>query len=183
MPRSGSVGCLSKETISTAFDCILSCILFVAFIYIGLLILGPVSKIELDQLFYVIGYISIAVLFIVPIGLYGSSSGSYCSLICFFILASYLCYALTMYIWFNTRSSELFPGFYSNNKSGTATTNKTASGGRTGLRGFDVLHQLTCCSYTALVILSLLMVIFKIVSNVSQIEPARVIVVDNNPSE
>jgi len=165
MTRTGSVACLSKKTITGFFDSSLSCSLFIAAVYIGLLATGLAGFTVVDKLFYTIGYISLAVLITVPIGLYGSISGSYSALICFFLATSYLLYALTMYIWFNARTSTLFIPWQSN------TTDK----------GFQSLHQLACISYTITIVLSLLLAVLKIVSNVSQLEPARVIVVDNNP--
>lgn len=164
MTKSGSVACLSKQTVSTTFECTLSCIILVSFIYIVLLILGLSSVKSIDTLFYAVGYISIIIIISVPIGLYGSSSGSFCALFVYFILASYHLYALIMYFWFNIRSAAISIG---------SDQNQT--------KGYEILHLITTGTNTALVALSILMASLKIISNTNQIEQARVIVVDNNP--
>lgn len=174
MQRNGSVGCLTKQTITNAFDCILSCILFSAFIYIGLLVFAVIIKADLDHMFHVIGYISIGALITIPLGFYGSASGNIYALLWFFVLTSYLFYAISIYLWFNTRSLALYP---------TLQLAKDQASKWSSLKGFEILHQLICCSYTGLLVLALILATFKIISNVSQIEPTRVIVVDNNPSD
>lgn len=177
MPKTGSVSCLSKQTILSILDCVLSCITLVALIYVGLLILIQISDKQTNPLFNTIGLISLAALLSIPLGSYGTKSGNYCALLCFFVSTSYLLYALIMYIWFNTRSGDLFPapgGEANNNNNNNTASTKVA-------HGYDRLHQLTCCSYTGLVFAALLATTLRIISQVNQIEPARVIVVDNNP--
>lgn len=159
MTRSGSIACLSKQTISNAFECILSCLVLISFIYILLLVIGLTSLTFINTLLCTIGYISLVVIISAPIGLYGSSRGNYYALFLFFIITSYHLYSLIMYFWFNIRSKGL--------------TNDSA--------GYEILHHITTALYTSLIGLSILFVWLKIISTVNQIEPARVIVVDNNP--
>lgn len=166
MSRSGSIACLSKQTISNAFECILSCIVLLSFIYILLLIIGLSSVSVINTLFYTIGYISLVVIISAPIGLYGSSRSNYYALFLFFIITSYHLYSLIMYFWLNIRSSaiQIFP------------PDAAASA-----KGHETLHHITTATLTSLIALSLLFASLKIISTVHQIEPARVIVVDNNP--
>lgn len=164
MTRAGSVGCFTKQTITNSFECVLACIALLGLIYISVLVLGLAQVATVDTLFYAVGYISLLSLVGTPLGLYGSSTGSYCALFLFFTLASYHLYALVMYLWFNVRNSALF-----------LESSKT--------KGFEILHQVTTGSYTALLALGMLMVSMKIISNINQINPARVIVVDNNSND
>ena len=161
MSKSGSVCCLSKQTISYAFESLISCTILLAFIYILLVILGITKAIQLDTLFYTIGYISFVIILSAPIGIYGSQSGSYCALFVYFVIASYHLYALLIYIYFNfIRSSE--------------ATSLPKS-------GYGTLHKIAAGSYTALVAITILAASMKILSNIGLIEPSRVIVVDSNP--
>lgn len=172
MAKSGSLACLSKKTISTLFESIISCKIFVAAIYIILSLLSIASIIRVDSLFIPVGYISLIILFSAPIALYGSTKNSYYALFLFFVLASYHLYALLIYVWLNIRSSSFLSG-----------NNNSTSGSKDNRFGELPLHQVTLAAYTMAVILSLIVVCLKIVSSTSQIVPTRVILVDNNPSE
>lgn len=172
MAKSGSFACLSKKTISTLLECIISCTIFVATIYIILGFLGLISVAPVDSLFLPVGYISLIILLSAPIVLYGSTKNSYYALFTFFVLASYHLYALVIYVWFSIRSSSLFSG----------NINSTTPS-KENLFGELTLHQVTLAAYAMVVLLSLVVVCLKIVSSTSQIVPAKVILVDNNPSE
>lgn len=169
MSKLGSVCCLSKRTITTALECVLSCVSFTSLIYIILLIYCLSFSIELDLVFLIIGYISIFSLITTPLGLYGCNKPSYCALFAFLFLASYHLYGLAMYFWFNLKA----PIF-------NEPPNQAALERSLKLRGYEYLHYITSGSYTALVGLSILLASCKIISLVDQIEPARVIVVDNS---
>lgn len=160
MSRTGSLICLSKQTIATLLECLISCLIFVSIVYIALLVFDLTSISEISSLYHPIGYISLVVLLSAPLAIYGSSSGSYPALLGYFLLASYHLYAVCIYVWLKIRSSEF-------------KLNKAS----------DPLHQVVVASYTTVLILSLILVICKIISNVNLLEPARVIVVDNNPSD
>lgn len=174
MAKSGSLACLSKKTITNLLECVLSCTIFVAVIYIILTFLSVISVFNSDSLFVPIGYISLVVLISAPIALYGSAKQNYIALFTFFILTSYQLYALTLYIWFNIRSQSLLGN----------DTNKPASESSTGSSLKELpLHQVTLGAYTTAVMLSLVMVCLKIISTTCQAEATRVAPVGNNPSE
>lgn len=166
MSRTGSCGCLSKQNISNSYECILSCTTYPSLIYILLLVISLLVPFKLDLIFHIIGYISLFSLITTPLGLYGSSRGSYCALFTFFILASYHLYALVMYFWFDIKA----PMFRDRESTEVTCT-----------KDFEYLHYILSGSYTILIALSILFVTCKITSLVNQIDPARVIVVDNNP--
>lgn len=168
MARTGSLACLSKQTITNSLECVISCMIFVGIIYLILLVLGLSQLTKIDTLIQTLGYISIVIIISAPIGLYGSAKSKYWALFFYYLLASYHLYALVMYIWFNIRTSELIP------KETSDSTNARLFSGLS-------LHQVTTGAYTVLVCLSLILVILKIISTTNQIEPAKVIVVDNNP--
>lgn len=173
MAKSGSLACLSKTAITTLFDCVLSCTLFAAIIYILINFLGIISVVKADSLFVPIGYISLLVLVGAPIGLYGSAKQSYWALFTYFILASYQLYAFTLYIWFNIRSQKLSGKTDSDTESSTGNSLSELA-----------LHQVTLGAYTLLVLLSIVMVCLKIVSTSCQTEPVRgAAPVENNPTE
>lgn len=160
MSRTGSLICLSKQTIATLLECLVSCLIFVSIVYIVLIVFGLASISDIRSIYYPIGYISLVVLVSAPLAIYGSSSGSYYALLGYFVLAAYHLYAIGIYIWLKIRSSEF--------RLSKAT---------------DPLHQIAVACYTIVLILSLVLVTCKIISNVSLLEPARVIVVDNNPTD
>lgn len=166
MAKTGSFACLSKQTITNAFECTLACLIFVASIYLIQLLVGLSSLAKIDDLFYPVGYISLVVLISAPVGLCGSGRANYTALFAYFLIGSYHLYALLAYTWFSLRHSGLL-------SDQQATASK--------LLGEQSLHQITTAAYTLTLILSLLLNSCKIISTTSQIEPARVIVVDNNP--
>lgn len=175
MPKTGSFACLSKQTITNVLECMLSCIIFVAIVYIFLIFLDLVSVSKVDTVLKTIGYISLVVLISAPCGLYGSLKNSYTALFAYFVIGSYHLFSLVLYIWFNVRYHSIF--------SKQEHTNYNSSNNSTGSNEFTelTLHQITTAAYTMVVFLSLIMVTFKIISTANQIEPAKVIVVDNNP--
>lgn len=166
MPGSGSCACFSKQTIQDLFECALACTTYPSFVYILLLIVSLVAPFKLLFLFQIIGYISLFSVVITPLGFYGSIRNNYCTLFTFFILASYHLYALAMYFWFDVEA----PMFH--DKEWAKST-----------KDFQHLHYILSGSYTVLVALSVILVVCRISSLVGQIEPAKVIVVDNNPSD
>lgn len=169
MSRTGSIACLSKRTISNIYECILSCITYISLIYILLVLIGLIFHIQTDFIFQLIGFISIFSLITTPLGIYGSLKGSYCALLTFFLLASYHLYALVMYFWFNIKANTFLES--------AAQPSSVKS------KGYEYLHYISSGSYTLLVGLSILLASCKVISLVNQIDPARVIVVDNNPVE
>lgn len=152
----GSVTCLSKETISGLYKCFLSCLVLVALIYIILILLAAITSIEIATLYKTLGFISLIVILSAPIGFYGCCRHSYCALFAYLLIGSYHLYALVIYIWFNLTA-----------------------------KAFDnlILHQTTTGAYAVLIILTLLICGARIVSISDQGEKAKIIVVDNNPSE
>lgn len=164
MPNSGSVCCLSKNIVSNIFECVLSCVAYISLIYIVLLIYSVCNAVEIDFSFHVIGFVSLFSLITTPIGGFGCSRTSYCALFTYILFASYHLYGLTMYFWFSLSA----PIFISQGDSGSSR-----------YKEYEYLHYLASGSYTALVGLSIVLALFKIVSLVSLLDPARVIVVDN----
>lgn len=184
MAKSGSFTCLSKQTITTALECLLSCIITIGTIYVFLLILGLIQVTKVDNLLMTIGYISLIIAISAPIGLYGTEKSRYWALFLYYILASYHLYALIMYIWFNIKESVLASSTSSSSSSASLSTYQNEDTKpithKTLLEELS-LHQVTTGAYTMLVFFSLIFVVFKIISTTNQIEPAKVIVVDNNP--
>lgn len=176
MARSGSVVCFSKNTISGLLKCFLSCLLLVALIYLLLIFLSLVTSIEIITLFKTLGFISLIIIFTGPLGFYGCCRQSYFALFTYLLVGSYHLYALVIYIWFNLNWKAF-------------TFEQAAGGGQSGKYSATqqnndlILHQTTTGAYTVLIALTLLMCGARIVSITNQIEPAKVIVVDNNPSE
>lgn len=177
MTKSGSIACLSKKTINNSLDCIISCTIFAALVYIVLTFLGIISVANINSLFLPVGYISLIVLLSAPAALYGSAKNSYCALFTFFVLASYHLYGLVIYVWLNIRSKSFLPPSGNNSTSSSSSSSLP----KDYLLGELTLHEITLAAYALVVLLSLIMVCFKIVSATSSIEPARVILVDNNP--
>lgn len=163
--KTGSFLCFSKQTITDLLSCILSCVIFVAVIYILLLLLNLISGSYADKLYYTVGYISLIIFITAPLGFYGSLRSSYKALFAYFVLTSYHLYALAIYIWLNARSNSFFK------------TSKSANNPSLELN----LHQITTVAYATVVMLALVMTCVKVISTANQIEPAKVIVVDNNP--
>lgn len=173
MPQNtGSVACLSKQTISNLLECTLSCIIFVASLYILTLFLHLIHVSEIDILFQTIGYISVFIIATTPIGLYGSVKGNYIALLSYFVIGFYYLYTLIIYIWFNIRTKSIisFKAFDLNAGQSTKASLSEVT-----------LHQITTGAYTLLVIISIILVTLRIISVANQVEPAKVIVVDNNP--
>lgn len=173
MAKSGSIACLSKKTITNSLECIISCTIFVSIIYIILTFFEAISVVTVDKLFIPVGYISLIVLLSSPIALYGSAKNSYCALFFFFGLASYHLYALVIYVWLNIRNQSLLSISHTNSSTHTRDSSLDEL----------ALHHVLLAAYSIVVLLSLIMVCLKIISITSQIEPAKVILVDNNPSE
>lgn len=169
--KSGSFLCISKRSITTTLNCIISCLIFVALLYLLLIVVDIATLAKVGSLFQAIGYISLAVLLSVPIGLYGAAKNSYCALFVYLILTSYLLYALILYIWLNVKSCSFFCN-YSNSEEEKL---------RARLGGEFTLHQVTIGAYTGVLALSLMVTSLKIISTTLQFEPTKVIVVDNNP--
>jgi hypothetical protein len=166
MSNSGSVCCLSKRTLTNLLECAISCVAYVSLIYIALLIYSLAAGTELDLSFHVIGFISVFSLVTTPVGIFGCSYTSYCALFTFLLLASYHLYGLTMYFWFSLKA----PIFISSQTGSNTSHHKE----------YEYLHYLASGSYTGLVALSILLTLCKIVSLVEELEPARVIVLDNS---
>lgn len=156
--RTGSILCLSKQTITNIFECFVSILIYISALYLLLLVLNLITQGTINQLYHPVGYISLIILISAPLAVYGSVSGSYLALFGYFILASYHLYALCTYGWLKIKSGEfkLTPGT-------------------------DPLHQIITISYVVLLLLSSLLATCKIISNVSLVDPGKVIVVDNNP--
>lgn len=165
MSSTGSICCLSKRTITNIFGCTLACITYISIIYFSLAIYCLVASTHLDIVFLVVALLSLFSVITTPIGIFGCSRTSYCALFTFVIFASFHLYGLIMYFWFNLKA----PIFES--------TTKVANSTR--IKNYEDLHYLTSGSYTGLVGLSILLASCKILSLIEQIEPARVIVVDN----
>lgn len=170
MGRSGSFAYLSKKSITNSLECLISCVILLAAIYIALLTFNLTSLLKGHNEYQLVGYISLIACLSAPIGLYGSKKSSYWALILFFVLASYHLYGLIMYLWLSIRSSDIFS--ISKNKSLSEALKKNGE-----------LHHVTMVAYTLVVIFSLILSVFKIISITLRLEPAKVIVVDNNPSD
>lgn len=171
MSNSGNFVCLSKQTIAVILECILSCILFVAVIYFILFIIN-VSK--ANGWIEYIGIISIVALISTTFGFCGSQRDSYCGLFSYFILASYHLYFLAIYVGLTLKLDS----------SSQETSSLLTESSRLDvqLKSKEVnLHQLTVAFHIFSVVLSLVMVCFKIISLTSQIDSGKVIVLDNNP--
>lgn len=176
MAKSGSFLCLSKKTITNTLISSISCVIFVSLLYLILIFLNSTTLVKVGNIFHVIGYISLIVLLSAPIGIYGASKGSYCSLLIHFIVASYHLYGLILYMSLNFKSWSQFH----DNAQKRLTTQKDET--LFELLGGDLtLHQITSSAYATVVALTLIMTCMKIISTTLQLEPARVIVVDNNP--
>lgn len=169
MSRSlGSIGCISKRTISNIYECLLSCVAFASLLYITLLLFGLLIPIRLDLVFLIIGFISIFGLITTPLGIFGSSRGSYCALFLFIFLASYHLYALLMYFWFNLKA----PIFIDQ-----------AGQRDSSFKGYEYLHYILSGFQALLIALSIILGACNVISLVNQISESRVIVLDNNPSD
>lgn len=130
--------------------------IYISLLYIVLLILGIAG--EINRLYNPVGYLSLITLITAPLAIYGSLTGSFCALFGYFIIASYQLYGLGIYVWLGIGSGDLI-----------------------WTKGTESLHQIMIASYLLLLLLSILLVTCKIISNVGQIETGKVIVVDNNP--
>lgn len=182
MAKSGSFACLPKQAITNIFECILSCVIFAATIYLILSFLGFVKLAQVDSLLHLIGYISLIILFSAPIGLYGCAKGSYKALFVFFILSSYHLYALLVYIYLSFQPQLSSSSANSTtSQTGVQKANSTSDSSLIKPIAELSLHHVTTFSYTVAVTLTLLMTSCKIISVTKEIEPKRVIVVDNNP--
>lgn len=171
MGRSGSFACLSKKTITNCLECLISCLILMSAIYIALLILGFIFAVKGGEVFHSVGYISLIVCFSAPIGLYGSRKSNYTALIIFLVLVSYHLYGLLVYIWFAIRDSSLFNAFATSRSNNVVTNSK----------GVLNLHEVSLTAYSLTVLLTIFMTVFKLISSTLRLEPAKVIVVDNNP--
>lgn len=172
MARSGSVTCFSRNSISALFKCSLSCLVLLALIYIVLLLIATISSIQTVTLYKTLGYISLIIVFNGPTGFYACCKQSYCALFAYLFVGSYHLYALVIYIWFNLNSKAFSEGPASTSIEGNSNRSNDL-----------LLHQTTTGTYTVVVVLTLIMCSARIVSITNQVEPAKVIVVDNNPSE
>jgi hypothetical protein len=165
MPRSNEVCFVAKKAITNILECILACITYISTIYILLLIYGLVGVSHLELTIKVIGYLSLFSLVTTPVGSFGCNRTSYCALFTFILIASYHLYGIVMYFWLILK----LPNFASNQQSEIPPL----------LLKYELLHYLISGSYAFLVTASIILAICKIVSLVQQIEPARVVVVDN----
>lgn len=176
MAKSGSFLCLSKKTITNTLISSISCVIFVSLLYLLLIFLNLTTLVEVGSIFHVIGYLSALVLISAPIGIYGASKGSYCALFIHFIVASYHLYGLILYICLNIKS---WSQAHDDAQKPPLSQNH---GTLYELLGGDLtLHQITSSAYATVVFLTLIMTSMKLISTTLQLEPARVIVVDNNP--
>lgn len=160
MSKTGSFACMSQDTITNIFDSLVSCVIFAAIIYIILFTGDLASVTSSPRSFVFIGAVSLITVISAPIGLIGASKGNYWLLFSYFILSSYHVYGLVMYMALTLKDSD----------------------GPVLLRSTKLnLHQVTVGSYTLVVLLSFGFACCKIISATNKIEPAKVIVVDNNP--
>lgn len=143
-----------KRCITNSLISIVACVVFVSIVYSLLAFIHITSLAQIGILFRTLGYISLLTLLSAPIGIYGAVKSSYCALFIFLIIASYHLFALILYICLNLKS-------WSEPKL--------------------ILHQVTSGAYIIVVVLALIMGTLKIVSTTKQLEPTKVIVVDNNP--
>lgn len=166
MAKPGSILCLPKRCVTNALISVISCVIFVSLIYLLLTFLHLASLVTVDSLFHALGYISLLVLFSAPIGIYGAAKSSYCALFTYLILASYHLYGLILYICLNLKSwTQSYQQINVNGKE----------------KDELILHKVTSGAYATVLVLTLIMTSLKIVSTTNQIEPNKVIVVDNNP--
>lgn len=160
MSKPASVACLSKKSINSLFQFTLSSTVILAFIYILVFIVQLITRASFDDVYLVIGYISLIAFISVPFGYYGSLTSGYCALFTFIIVASYHLYGLLFYIY----------QYIEDLAKDSVTISYT-------------LHRTSAITYTCVICLSIIMASLAILVKAKQIEPAKVIVFDNNSTD
>lgn len=178
MPKRPAFACLSNKTITNIFSFSLSSIFILALIHITLVFLHFVAGFDSDDIYLIVGLISLVILINFPLGLYGLIRKNYYTLFGYIFIASYHLYALLFYIIIIHQSDFDLIHQSSNNSSKSSLPESSSASG-----GCITLHLITIGIYIIALICSMTMAAFEIIVKAKQIEPTKIVVFDNTSSD